>query len=104
MGTIEEKIYRRQIYKKSMAMATVDSGENAQTEFEKYFKNDDLFELFQFNAEACTETCDTLELILSRDGCPYEETPTNLKHIEYLKGRSEVKGITMNSHLYTNVK
>ena len=46
MGTIEEKIYRRQIYKKSMTLATVDSSANAQAEFEKYFKNDDLFELF----------------------------------------------------------
>ena len=60
MGTIEEKIYRRQIYKKSMTMCTVDNNATSQTEFEKYFKNDDLFELFQFNAENCQESCDTL--------------------------------------------
>ena len=54
MGTIEEKIYRRQIYKKSMTLATVDSAQNAQADFEKYFKNEDLFELFQFDADGCT--------------------------------------------------
>ena len=66
MGTIEEKIYRRQIYKKSMTMCTVDNNANSQADFEKYFKNEDLFELFQFDPVTCAETCDTLELILSR--------------------------------------
>ena len=48
MGTIEEKIYRRQIYKKGMSLATIDSGGvgTNQKDFEKYFKNTDLFELF----------------------------------------------------------
>lgn len=46
MGTIEEKIYRRQIYKKGMNLATIDQGANQQQDFEKYFKNTDLFELF----------------------------------------------------------
>lgn len=50
MGTIEEKIYRRQIYKKGMSLATIDSDQKAQKDFEKYFKNTDLFELFQFDA------------------------------------------------------
>ena len=104
MGTIEEKIYRRQIYKKSMTMCTVDNNATSQTEFEKYFKNDDLFELFEFKADNCLETCDTLELIMSRDGCPYEETPTNVKHLEYLKQNKLIKGITLNSHLYTTVR
>ena len=81
MGTIEEKIYRRQIYKKSMTLATVDNNSNPQADFEKYFKNDDLFELFEFDPKTCNERCETLELLLKREGCPYEETPTNVRHI-----------------------
>ena len=60
MGTIEEKIYRRQIYKKGMTMATIDQNQSAQQDFEKYFKNTDLFELFAYDPEASAETCDTL--------------------------------------------
>jgi DNA excision repair protein ERCC-6 len=46
MGTIEEKIYRRQIYKKGMSLATIDNGGNSQQDFDKYFSTKDLFELF----------------------------------------------------------
>ena len=99
MGTIEEKIYRRQIYKKSMTLATVDSNQNQQADFEKYFKNDDLFELFEFDPKTCNEACETLDLLLKREGCPYEETPTNVKHMKFLKDQPNVKGITLNSHL-----
>ena len=62
MGTIEEKIYRRQIYKKGMNLATIDAGGNGnnQQDFEKYFKNTDLFELFQYDPKANDSTCDTL--------------------------------------------
>jgi hypothetical protein len=62
-----------------------------------------LFELFQFKPETCNETCETLELLL-KEGCPFEESPTNLKHINgYLKQSVKlVKGITLNSNLYTN--
>ena len=105
MGTIEEKIYRRQIYKKGMNLATIDAnGKNGgQQDFEKYFKNTDLFELFQFDAETSAESCDTLKLLLERDGFPFEETPTNVKHIAFLRQISDlVKGITLNTNLYTN--
>ena len=45
-----------------MNLATIDSGGdgNNQKDFEKYFKNTDLFELFQFDAKASGSTCDTL--------------------------------------------
>ncbi len=46
VGTIEEKIYRRQIYKKGMSLATIDNGGSAQQDFDKYFERTDLFELF----------------------------------------------------------
>ena len=104
MGTIEEKIYRRQIYKKGMNLATIDQqGGNSQADFEKYFKNTDLFELFQFDADAAETTCETLQLLLNRDGFPFEETPTNVRHVAFLRAMdSLVKGITLNTNLYTN--
>ena len=70
MGTIEEKIYRRQIFKKSMNLATIDADNSQQETFEKYFKNTDLFELFQFKPETCNETCETLEMLI-KEGCPF---------------------------------
>ena len=108
MGGIEEKIYRRQIYKKGMNLATIDApiegSESKQESFEKYFKNTDLFELFQFSPETCNLTCETLEMLI-KEGCPFEETPTNLKHINgFLKKNVKlVKGITLNSNLYTKM-
>ena len=103
MGTIEEKIYRRQIYKKAMNLATIDGSGSGQTEFEKYFKNTDLFELFEYDAKASETSCDTLELLLERDGFPIEETPTNTRHVAWLReNHSLVKGITLNTNLYTN--
>ena len=83
MCTIEEKIYRRQIYKKGMSLATIDNGGSSQSDFDKYFSTKDLFELFQFDPEA--EKSDTLEMLLKRDGFPIVSTPTNDKHVAYLK-------------------
>ena len=86
-----------------MNLATIDSGQSHQKDFEKYFKNTDLFELFEYDATASSDTCETLSLLLSRDGFPYEETPTNVKHVAFLKAMSNlVKGITLNTNLYTN--
>ena len=52
MCTIEEKVYRRQIYKKGMSLATIDNGGSSQSDFDKYFSTQDLFELFQYDPEA----------------------------------------------------
>jgi len=87
-----------------MNLATIDGGgDNAKQEFEKYFKNTDLFDLFQYNAKESAETCTTLELLLERDGFPIEDTPTNVRHVAWLRAQeSLVKGITLNTNLYTN--
>ena len=86
-----------------MNLATIDAGGKHEKDFEKYFKNTDLFELFHYDAEASKESCDTLQLLLERDGFPIEETPTNNKHVAFLRQINElVKGITLNTNLYTN--
>lgn len=63
-----------------------------------------MFELFQYDAEASNESCETLRLLLERDGFPIEETPTNTKHVAFLRALEtpQVKGITLNTNLYTN--
>lgn len=86
-------------------MATIDGGgtQSAQQDFEKYFKGGDLFELFEFNAQTCQTHSDTLEMLLAKDGFPYEKTPTNENHIQFLNNLDQlVKGITLNTNLYTN--
>jgi hypothetical protein len=63
-----------------------------------------LFELFQFKPETCNETCETLALLL-KEGCPFEKSPTNVKHINgyLMQSVKLVKGITLNSNLYTRI-
>ena len=86
-----------------MNLATIDGGgENSQQDFEKYFKNTDLFDLFKYDAKESDETCPTIELLLERDGFPIEETPTNVRHVAWLRTQDFVKGITLNANLYTN--
>ena len=46
---IEERIYRRQIYKQGINKATVENNENKN--IEKYFSHQDLFELFNFDTD-----------------------------------------------------
>lgn len=114
IGGIEEKMYRRQVYKKGMTIQTLerdcnqlgeegkqDDGKTDAKAFEKYFSNSDLFDLFQYKDES--EGCETLQLILEKDDFQYEKTPTNERHIEeFLYGvENIVHGITLNSNLYT---
>jgi hypothetical protein len=73
---------------------------NDEKNFQKYFNDNDLYELFQYKDN--DEGCETLGLIMEKDGFPIVETPTNVKHIAYLKKNSDiVKGISLNSNLYT---
>ena len=43
-----------------------------------------------------------MELLLKRDGFPVVKTPTNDRHITYLRNMELVKGLSLNSNLYTN--
>ena len=96
VGTIEEKIYRRQVFKRGINLQTIEGGEKEQ--FEKYFGDSDLFELLEFNGG---EQCDTLDMLIERDGFKIESTPTNDRHVKYLRNLKVVKGLSANTHLYT---
>lgn len=70
MGGIEEKIYRRQIYKKKGIHRQTIEGKEEKTDstaLSKYFDNSNLFELFKCDF---TDKCETLDLLLARDGFP----------------------------------
>ena len=53
IGGIEEKIYRRQVFKRGIGLQTIEHSNEDQkdNEFTKYFGDHDLFELFEFNAD-----------------------------------------------------
>jgi len=67
----------------------------------KYFGDSDLFELFEFDVLNCTNSCDTMEMLLERDGFQVEATPTLDGHIPFLRNLPMVKGLTLNSNLYS---
>lgn len=89
-----------------MSLATIDANtaatskdnkEASQADFDKYFSQNDIFELFDYkgviNVKNQSSTlnrseflaCQTLDMLLNRDGFPLEETPTNLRHVAFLR-------------------
>lgn len=50
----------------------------------KYFNDSDLFELFEFDYTD-SKKCETLRMLLDRDGFKVHKTPTVDKHLEYLR-------------------
>ena len=113
---IEEKIYQRQVYKKAISLQTVGNSNQEETKDEdtqmrnesnknkeilNYFSYNDLFTLFNFDYD-CQE-CETLNLLLQKDGFNPMKTPTNDKHISFLRSlKGLVKGLTLNTNLYQN--
>ena len=47
------------------------------------------------------EYCETLNMLIERDGFNIEKTPTIENHVNFLKSLSYVRGITQNSNLYS---
>lgn len=105
MGGIEEKIYRRQIFKKGINLQVIEEQNKAQADnkssFLKYFNDNDLFALFEFDFLNCNSKCDTLDMLLEQDGFQVEKTPTLDHHIKFLRNLEVVKGLSLNSNLYS---
>jgi hypothetical protein len=59
-------------------------GDKGQSDLMKYFNDSDLFELFEFNYTDARK-CDTLAMLLRRDGFHVTKTPTVDKHIAFLR-------------------
>ncbi len=69
----------------------------------KYFNDSDLFELFKFNYTDATY-CETLKMLLERDGFNITKTPTVDRHLEFLnslQAEHKITGLSLNSNLYT---
>lgn len=104
-GGIEEKIYRRQVYKKGMNLQTIETAgtsgnQNANTnDFMKYFDNSDLFELFEFESDPTKH--ETLDMLLDKDGFSVNSTPTLDRHIAFLNSLKFLAGLSLNSNLYS---
>ncbi|CAI2378419.1 unnamed protein product [Moneuplotes crassus] len=95
---IEERIYRRQIHKQGINKATVESKESKN--IEKYFSNEDLFELFNLDKE--DENCKTLEILKESEKKTGKVTNKNQskklkKHLNFLKKLETVFGVTNNA-------
>ena len=87
-------------------MHTIDTkgSQEATSQIFKYFGDSDLFELFEFDVLNCMNTCETLNMLLNRDGFKMEMTPTLDQHIPFLRGMEVVKGLTLNSNLYSKLE
>lgn len=69
----------------------------------KYFNDSDLFELFEFNYTD-PRKCDTMSMLLKRDGFTVSKTPTVDKHIAFLRSlqsQTKITGLSLNSNLYS---
>lgn len=69
----------------------------------KYFNDSDLFELFEFTYTDAKQ-CETLKLLLERDGFNIQKTPTVERHLKFLtalEAEEKVTGLSLNSNLYS---
>jgi hypothetical protein len=77
---VEDKIYRRQVFKNSISKATLEDNTEKMM---KYFDEEDLVQLLKYDP---TETeCKTLNIINEKHPFKLEcETPTLTTHIPFL--------------------
>ncbi|KAI1285897.1 DNA excision repair protein ERCC-6-like [Halotydeus destructor] len=94
-GTVEEKIFRRQVFKRSIINQMVQS-EHDPT---RYFTNQDLRELFQFNDHTKAETCDLIE---SMHGHQRKQCGTTDIHRGFVGNLDHVYGISDHDFLFSN--
>ena len=65
----------------------------------KYFNDNDLFELFEFNENG--KKCETLDMLVERDGFCVPKTPTLDRHLPFLNSLDIITGLSLNSNLYS---
>lgn len=68
----------------------------------KYFNDSDLFELFEFNYDS--KKCETLDMLIEKDGFNVKKTPTLDKHMEFLNNLNMLTGLSLNSNLYSKAE
>ncbi|CDW85194.1 dna excision repair protein ercc-6-like [Stylonychia lemnae] len=94
--SVEEKIYRRQVYKSGLSKATL---EDTSGNLMKYFDEQDLVELLKYDEN--DQKCYTLDLINEKHDFQIVETPTNVTHVKFLQQNEIVDGVTDNQILFS---
>jgi hypothetical protein len=93
---VEEKIYKRQVFKNSISKATLEEGSD---KIMKYFDSDELVELLKFDASE--KNSKTLELINEKHPFSVPDTPTLSMHIPFLNSIDEVECVTNHGNLFS---
>ncbi|WVF69157.1 hypothetical protein IAT40_003932 [Kwoniella sp. CBS 6097] len=73
-GTIEEKIFQRQCQKQNLSACVVDEAEDTA----RHFTQDDLRQLFKYNAQTASDTHDTYKCKRCKDGKQFIKAPALL--------------------------
>jgi len=92
-NSVEEQIYRRQVFKSSLSKATVDDGHDVMM---RYFDDNEFEDLLQFdyNKQGC-ETINIIDKKHGKDGSlELHNTETLNTHVPFLKDLDVVDGIT----------
>ena len=76
---VEERIYRRQVFKSALSNDTIEKKESIST---RYFNEQDLVELLSFDEKETS--CYTMEKIKEKHDFEFVETPTNVNHMKFL--------------------
>ena len=97
-NTLEEKIYRRQVFKYSLSKANLDGQLETMT---RYFNEGEYLNLLDFDSKE--ESCETIKILNSLHGNEMElvDTPTNKKHVNFLNSIPIVQGITNHGKLFS---
>ena len=94
--SVEEKIYRRQVFKNSISKATLEDNSEKMM---KYFDDEELVELLQFDEKETK--CKTLDLILQKHPIALPETPTLSVHVPFLQVLDKVAGVTDHQSMFS---
>ena len=93
-GSVEERIFRRQIFKNSVIKQMVQNEKDPT----RYFTENDITELFKFEKYQVSETCQQLEQMHSAQRKPCPQTD---EHREEVMGFSQIVGISDHALLFS---
>jgi SNF2 family DNA or RNA helicase len=100
-NTVEDKIYRRQVFKSSLAKATI---EEDQDNMIRYFDEGEFTDLMKYDINEIG--CETISIISNKHkgGDMLQnvtETPTNVVHLDFLDKLRNVEGVTNHGLLFS---
>ena len=97
-NSVEESIYRRQVFKSSLSKATV---ENCQDNMIRYFDEGEFTDLLKFDISKGKDDCETLEMINKKHRFSYLYTPYIKNHCQFLRDLDLVSGLSNHGSLFS---